>query len=111
MTGSDRALDGSEILTGHRLRRPSTSPASIASGATGHGRDEDADREAAMRTERPAPWGFDVWDPRLTLRQQAADAQHESDAGVPDGADPTVPHEPAPAEPPELETVGARADK
>ena len=30
-----------------------------------------------MRNERPEPWGFDVWDPRLTVRQQAADAQHE----------------------------------
>lgn len=62
-----------------------------------------------MRIERPAPWGFDVWDPRLTLRQQAADAQHVSDADVPDDVDPTVPNEPASAEPRELETVGAGA--
>ena len=64
-----------------------------------------------MRTERPEPWGFDVWDPRLTLRQQAADAQHESDTDVSDGVDPTVLDEPAPAEPRELETVGAGAGK
>ena len=32
-----------------------------------------------MRTERPTPWGFDVWDPRLELRRAAADAQHRSD--------------------------------
>jgi hypothetical protein len=29
-----------------------------------------------MRTERPTPWGFDIWDPRLELRRAAADAQH-----------------------------------
>ncbi len=28
-----------------------------------------------MRTERPAPWGFDVFDPRLEMRRAAAEAQ------------------------------------
>lgn len=28
-----------------------------------------------MRTERPTPWGFDVWDPRLEMRRAAAEAQ------------------------------------
>ena len=59
-----------------------------------------------MRTERPEPWGFDVWDPRLTLRQQAADAQHVSDQGELDADDQTVLDESAPAEPRQLETVG-----
>ena len=61
-----------------------------------------------MRTERPEPWGFDVWDPRLTLRQQAADAQHVSDADLLDPDDPTVLDE-APTDPRELENVGAGA--
>ena len=48
-----------------------------------------------MRTERPEPWGFDLYDPRLTIRQQAADAQRkyepderepEEPADVDDGA-------------------------
>ncbi len=61
-----------------------------------------------MRTERPEPWGFDIWDPRLTLRQQAADAQRES-VDVPDMSaidQPTVVVEPGEAEPRELEPVG-----
>ena len=59
-----------------------------------------------MRTERPEPWGFDLWDPRLTLRQQAADAQRGS-VNVSDIDEPTVVEkEPAPAEPRELATVG-----
>jgi hypothetical protein len=28
-----------------------------------------------MRTERPTPWGFDVFDPRLEMRRAAAEAQ------------------------------------
>jgi hypothetical protein len=28
-----------------------------------------------MRTERPTPWGFDIWDPRLSTRREAAQAQ------------------------------------
>ena len=59
-----------------------------------------------MRTERPEPWGFDVWDPRLATRQQAADAQRASDTDVRDGDAPTAPDESAPAEPRELEAVG-----
>jgi len=64
-----------------------------------------------MRTERPEPWGFDVWDPRLTIRQQAADAQHESDREPLDGADRTDLDEPVPPAPRGFETVGAGADK
>jgi hypothetical protein len=59
-----------------------------------------------MRTERPEPWGFDLWDPRLTIRQQAADAQHVTDANLLDAEDPTVLDEPESTEPRELETVG-----
>jgi hypothetical protein len=60
-----------------------------------------------MRTERPTPWGFDVWDPRLTLRQQAADAQRVRIADTPDDREPTDPDEPEPTEPREPELVGA----
>jgi hypothetical protein len=59
-----------------------------------------------MRTERPEPWGFDVWDPRLNMRQQAADAQRLSDAHDPE-IEPAALDEPAPAESPEAELVGA----
>lgn len=59
-----------------------------------------------MRTERPAPWGFDVCDPRLSLRQQAAAAQHESDTDPVPRADPKVPDEPDSVDARELETVG-----
>jgi hypothetical protein len=60
-----------------------------------------------MRTERPTPWGFDVWDPRLTLRQQAADAQRIPIADTPDDHEPAIPDEPAATEPREPELVGA----
>ena len=58
-----------------------------------------------MRTERPEPWGFDLYDPRLTIRQQAKDDQRKYDAALPE------PHEPAPVDEPsngahEPETVG-----
>ena len=59
-----------------------------------------------MRTERPEPWGFDVWDPRLTMRQQAADAQRVSDAEAPETDESSGWDEPAAAEPRELETSG-----
>ena len=36
-----------------------------------------------MRTERPTPWGFDVWDPRLEFRRAAADAQRGNDFPLP----------------------------
>jgi hypothetical protein len=98
-------LDGREILRAVRLCRPSSSPASIAPEATGHGRDEDADGEAAMRTERQEPWGFDLWDPRLTLRQQAADAQRMSDADVLEVDQPAALDETDPADALVLETV------
>jgi hypothetical protein len=99
-------LDGSEMITAPRLRRPSTSPASIALGASVHGRDEEPIGEAAMRTERPEPWGFDLWDPRLTMRQQAGDAQRLSDAEGQETDDPADWDDPASAEPRELEPVG-----
>ena len=60
-----------------------------------------------MRTERPTPWGFDVWDPRLSLRQQAAEAQRMPIAVAPDDPEPSNPDEPASTEPRERETVGA----
>ena len=58
-----------------------------------------------MRTERPQPWGFDVWDPRLTMRQQAAEAQHEADASWRETDEPADRDE-SPVETRELETVG-----
>jgi hypothetical protein len=61
-----------------------------------------------MRTERPEPWGFDLYDPRLTMRQQAADAQRGS-ADQSDIDEPTVVEESAPLEPGELEPVGGGA--
>ncbi len=60
-----------------------------------------------MRTERPTPWGFDVWDPRLTLRQQAADAQRHPVTETPDEPDATDVDEPASPESRELEVAGA----
>ena len=59
-----------------------------------------------MRTERPEPWGFDVWDPRLTMRQQAADAQHQSSTDDSE-IEPAILDEPATAESTEPELVGA----
>jgi hypothetical protein len=44
-----------------------------------------------MRTERPTPWGFDVFDPRLEMRRAAAEAQRTY--GVVD-----IPGEPEPTE-------------
>ncbi len=41
-----------------------------------------------MRTERPEPWGFDLYDPRLTIRQLAADAQRKYE---PDEREPEEP--------------------
>ena len=64
-----------------------------------------------MRTERPAPWGFDVWDPRLTMRQQAAAAQHEPAVDELDSEDAVGLGEHAADESRELETAGAGAAK
>ena len=61
-----------------------------------------------MRTERPEPWGFDLYDPRLTMRQQAADAQRGS-TDAPDSDEPIDIEEPASSEPRELEPVGGGA--
>jgi hypothetical protein len=58
-----------------------------------------------MRTERPQPWGFDVWDPRLTMRQQAADAQHKADGELREVDEPADRND-SPVETRELETVG-----
>lgn len=99
-------MDGGETLTGLRLRLASTSLAPIAPGATVRGRDEEPIGEVAMRTERPAPWGFDVWDPRLSVRQQAADAQHEPAVDELELDDAVGLREPAEDESRELETVG-----
>jgi len=61
-----------------------------------------------MRTERPTPWGFDVWDPRLTMRQLAASAQHEFDLdGDVDSDVTTTVTGGEPADSADLETVGA----
>ena len=59
-----------------------------------------------MRTERPEPWGYDVWDPRLTVRQQAANAQHEAALDDHHTDDTVGPNEPVADETRELETVG-----
>ncbi len=59
-----------------------------------------------MRTERPGPWGFDVWDPRLTVREQAAHAQHEPALDDLDREDVVGLDDPAADESRELETVG-----
>ena len=59
-----------------------------------------------MRTERPEPWGFDVWDPRLTMRQQAAAAQHEPAVDELDSEDAQGLGEPPADESRELEIVG-----
>lgn len=61
-----------------------------------------------MRTERPTPWGFDIWDPRLDLRRAAADAQQGVVVPEPvDDDDPAIPDETTLADWPELEAVGA----
>ena len=62
-----------------------------------------------MRTERPEPWGFDLYDPRLTIRQQAADAQRKyaADQTEPDEPDP-LDEEPS-SQPQERESVGGRS--
>ena len=61
-----------------------------------------------MRTERPTPWGFDIWNPRLELRRAAADAQREAASEeVPAGEDPPALDETTPFEWPALEPVGA----
>jgi hypothetical protein len=60
-----------------------------------------------MRTERPTPWGWDIWDPRLSIRRDAAQAQWgqaDEDARAPD--DPN-PDEPASTDSAERELVGA----
>jgi hypothetical protein len=59
-----------------------------------------------MRTERPEPWGFDRYDPRLTIRQQAKDAQRKYDPDVPEPDAGTAVDEPTKGER-EPESVGA----
>ena len=62
-----------------------------------------------MRTERPTPWGFDVWDPRLELRRAAADAQvyQPAEAEEPTGEDLAITREPDETDERVLEPVGA----
>lgn len=62
-----------------------------------------------MRTERPEPWGYDVWDPRLTLRQLAADAQRSSIADASDVDEPAALDDPPATEPREPELIGGAA--
>jgi hypothetical protein len=83
-------LDRWEIMaTCSRLRSltgrpgfPGTGETALSIGATG-----DADGEAAMRTERSHPWGFDAEDPRLELRRAAAEAQRDTAADETPDAD------------------------
>ena len=63
-------------------------------------------RGGAMRTDRPDPWGFDLYDPRITIRQLAADAQRKYEADVPEPDAPAAVDEGASAEPQEQELVG-----
>jgi hypothetical protein len=60
-----------------------------------------------MRTERPTPWGFDIWDPRLSTRREAAQAQwaqSDEDSKMPDD---WTWDEPGSTETTEPEAVGA----
>jgi hypothetical protein len=60
-----------------------------------------------MRTERPTPWGFDIWDPRLSTRREAAQAQWgQSDEDVKSLDDP-IGDVPVPIDSPEPEAVEA----
>ena len=92
------------------LKRESTTRRSIITEGPGDAACHGATGPSGsfgMRTERPTPWGFDVWDPRLTLRQQAADAQRNPIADTPDDHEPAIPDEPTASEQRELEVVGA----
>lgn len=63
-----------------------------------------------MRTERPTPWGFDIWDPRLEQRRAAAEAQRgNASAEAPARDDWPILGDDTPLEWPALEPVGARA--
>ncbi len=59
-----------------------------------------------MRTERPEPWGFDLYDPRITMRQLAADAQRKYEPDVSEPDEPTAVDPGASAEPQDRELVG-----
>ena len=61
-----------------------------------------------MRTERPTPWGFDVWDPRLDLRRAAAEAQRRYGVvDIPDRENAADRDVSEPPEPEDVEAVGA----
>jgi hypothetical protein len=61
-----------------------------------------------MRTERPTPWGFDIWDPRLEQRRAAAEAQRNAAAVErPLDGDSPIQDETTVADRPEPEGVGA----
>ena len=78
----------------HRTgRRPSLGPTTRPIG------------EAAMRTDRPEPWGFDLYDPRITMRQLAADAQRKYPADVPETDESAVAEEAPPSESSDRELV------
>jgi hypothetical protein len=63
-----------------------------------------------MRTERPTPWGFDIWDPRLEQQRAAAEAQRDSaSVEAPAGDDWPILDNEAPFDWPALEAVGAGA--
>ena len=63
-----------------------------------------------MRTERPTPWGFDVWDPRLEQRRAAAEAQRgSSSVEEPTREDWPILDDDTPLDWPALEPVGAGA--
>jgi hypothetical protein len=63
-----------------------------------------------MRTERPTPWGFDIWDPRLEQRRAAAEAQRGGAfVEAPASDDSPILDDETPFDWPALEAVGAGA--
>jgi hypothetical protein len=63
-----------------------------------------------MRTERPTPWGFYIWDPRLEQRRAAAEAQRgRASVEAPAGDDSPILDDETPFDWPALEAVGAGA--
>jgi hypothetical protein len=63
-----------------------------------------------MRTERPTPLGFDIWDPRLEQRRAAAEAELSgASVEAPYGDESPILDDETPFDWPALETVGAGA--
>ena len=81
----------------------------MAPEATTPGYDDADLGETGMRTDRPDPWGFDLYDPRITMRQLAADAQRRYEADVPEPDRPTTVDDGASSEPQDRELVGGSA--